>query len=345
MRVVVQRYSALGDILMLLPILQAAKAQRPDLEIALVSRPYLAPLFKNFDVDFIPADLKGRHKGLFGLYRLANEIYAGYQADLVIDAHQVLRSKVVNRFLRFFGLPIFSIRKNRKERAALTRKKNKVFKPIRPVYKLYLEAFEKAGIPIDFDPKKAPIAPYKLMKSNSQWWDAEKSALNIGIAPTARHQGKQWPLEQMQYLMQSMGVNKVKIFLFGGPDEAPMLNALGENSGANFTVVAGAFSLDQEIALVKNLDFMISMDSSNMHLAAWAGTKVISIWGATHPYAGFKAYGQSDLNQIQIPAKKLSCRPCSVFGNKGCWRGDYACLNGISHQQVRDYLNQVISDS
>lgn len=346
MRIVVQRYSALGDVMMLLPILQAAKEQNPNWEIALVSRAYLKPLFNKLDIDFIPADLNGRHKGTYGLFRLANEIHSGYRPDKVIDAHDVIRSKVVNQFLRIFGSKVYSIKKNRKERKALTRKKNKVFRPITPVYELYLKAFTDAGLSINFDPKQPPIAPYRLLKSNEQWWNQEKASLNIGIAPTARHKGKQWPLEQMQYFMQSMGVNKVKLFLFGGKEEEAMLYSLGDKSGANFTVVAGAgLDIDQEIALIKELDYMITMDSSNMHMAAWAGTKVISIWGATHPYAGFKAYRQSDLNSVMIPHKKLSCRPCSAFGNKECWRGDYACLESISHQDLRDHLNNLISES
>ncbi len=345
MRVVVQRYSALGDIMMLLPILQAAKEQNPEMEIALVSRSFLAPLFNKLDLDFIPAELNGRHKGLFGLYRLANEIHYGWKPDLLVDAHDVLRSKVIDKILGLRGLAISKIEKNREERKALSQKKDKVFKAITPVYELYLKAFADAGLKIDFDPKKPPLAPYKLNRNMRSWWLENKAPLNIGIAPTAKHRAKQWPLEKMQYFMQSVGINKVKLFLFGGREERAELETLGKKSGANFQVVAGEFPLDQEIALIKELDYMVSMDSSNMHLASWAGTKVISIWGATHPHAGFKGYGQSDLNCIGIPHRELGCRPCSVFGNKECWRGDYACLEQISHERVRDHLNQLISES
>jgi len=77
------------------------------------------------------------------------------------------------------------------------------------------------------------------------------------------------------------------------------------------------------------------MDSANMHMAALTKTKVISIWGATHPYAGFAGFGQNqDDHFIQIPETELSCRPCSVFGNKPCFRDDFACMNNITPESI-----------
>ena len=75
------------------------------------------------------------------------------------------------------------------------------------------------------------------------------------------------------------------------------------------------------------LDLMISMDSANMHLASLLGVPVVSVWGSTHPYAGFYGWGQSGENAVQV---ELYCRPCSVFGNRACYRGDLACLQSIS---------------
>jgi len=80
---------------------------------------------------------------------------------------------------------------------------------------------------------------------------------------------------------------------------------------------------------------MLSMDSAGMHLASFKGTPVVSIWGATHHYAGFLGYGQSDDN---IVADNIECRPCSVFGNKPCFRKDYACMHNIDPQAVVNQL-------
>ena len=73
------------------------------------------------------------------------------------------------------------------------------------------------------------------------------------------------------------------------------------------------------------------MDSANMHLAAIAGAPVLSIWGATHPYCGFKGWRQTDADTVQLP---LDCRPCSVFGNKPCHRGDHLCMTAINLELI-----------
>jgi len=85
---------------------------------------------------------------------------------------------------------------------------------------------------------------------------------------------------------------------------------------------------------------MLSMDSANMHLASFVGVPVISIWGATHPYAGFYGWNQSPDNAVQI---EMECRPCSVFGNKKCFRGDYACLLNIKPQLVLNKIEELTS--
>ncbi len=81
------------------------------------------------------------------------------------------------------------------------------------------------------------------------------------------------------------------------------------------------------------------MDSANMHLAALAGTPTVSVWGATHPYCGFRGWRQKEELTVQLP---MDCRPCSVFGNKPCLRGDYLCLAAIKPElilnKVKNYL-------
>jgi ADP-heptose:LPS heptosyltransferase len=84
------------------------------------------------------------------------------------------------------------------------------------------------------------------------------------------------------------------------------------------------------------------MDSSNMHLASLTGIPVVSIWGATHPYAGFLGYGQTEENAIQL---NLECRPCSIYGQKPCLRGDYACIQNITPQTIVDKVTHILLTS
>ena len=85
-----------------------------------------------------------------------------------------------------------------------------------------------------------------------------------------------------------------------------------------------AEELAEELDMIRGLRVMVSMDSANMHLASLVGTRVVSIWGATHPNAGFLGIGQSESDCVQ---RDLKCRPCSVYGNKRCKYGDYRCLD------------------
>jgi len=98
--------------------------------------------------------------------------------------------------------------------------------------------------------------------------------------------------------------------------------------------------LQSELKMMMDLDLMVTMDSANMHLASLVGVPVVSIWGATHSYAGFYGYNQNPLNAVQV---NLSCRPCSVFGNKACWRGDNACMKEITPAMVIEKIQAVLS--
>lgn len=86
-----------------------------------------------------------------------------------------------------------------------------------------------------------------------------------------------------------------------------------------------------ELELMSTLDCMISMDSGNMHLASIVGTRVVSVWGATHPLAGFLGWQQSPVDCVQ---KDMPCRPCSIYGNKPCKLGNYPCLNDIKPEEI-----------
>ena len=83
--------------------------------------------------------------------------------------------------------------------------------------------------------------------------------------------------------------------------------------------------------LMSHLNVILTMDSANMHLASLTNTPVVSIWGATHPYAGFMGWNQSIDNALQ---SDIDCRPCSIYGNKRCKLGNYPCLNNIKPEQV-----------
>ena len=91
------------------------------------------------------------------------------------------------------------------------------------------------------------------------------------------------------------------------------------------------FAKEGRAKYISHLDLMLSMDSSAMHMASLVGVPVVSVWGATHPYAGFYGIGQDPQNAVQLD---MACRPCSIYGNRPCAYGDYPCMRGIAPERI-----------
>ena len=123
----------------------------------------------------------------------------------------------------------------------------------------------------------------------------------------------------------------IEILLFGGGTMETEVLSTWSQEIPGVICLAGKHSLKDELHIISGLDLMVSMDSANMHLASMFGVPVVSVWGATHPYTGFLGWGQDMSNVIQ---SDLDCRPCSVFGNKPCYKGTYECMTSIEAELV-----------
>ena len=334
-KLLVIRFSALGDIAMTVPVVHDLAVQYPDLDITMLSREMARSLFERMpdNVHFIAADLKGRHKGLLGLCRLWRDAHLN-DFDYIADFHDVLRT----HWLRAEGClrrkKIAKINKGRKGKKALTRQKNKVFVQQATSFERYAKVLEQLGFPIQPQFVKLDYSAFcETQKAPSDTW--------VGIAPFAKHEAKAYPLDKMEQVIRTLNerANTV-VFLFGGGEEEKRQIAELCAKYPNAKAVQSRQGLKGELALMSQLDVMLSMDSANMHLASLVGTRVVSVWGGTHPYAGFLGWNQKEEDCIQLD---MPCRPCSVYGNKPCFRGDYACLSGITPEQVINKLSPYLS--
>ena len=311
-KILAYRFSAFGDVAMIVPVLKEFLAQNPDTEIVFVSRKNFADLFDGVErLTFRGVNLDD-YKGFFGLRKLALELKKEFQPDFVADLHNVLRTKI----LSFFFKKTATLDKGRTEKKLLTRKENKVKKPLKPTSERYADVFRKLGF---------------TLKLSHQFPKNSQQKSGIGFAPFAQHAGKMLPIEKSLELVKILSKNH-PIYLFGGGKKEVEILSKWEQEVENVTSLAGKLSLKEELQKISELELMISMDSANMHLASLVGTRVVSVWGATHYFAGFLGYGQSENDIVEIT--DLACRPCSVFGNKPCFRGDYACLNQIEISQI-----------
>lgn len=323
----------MGDVAMLVPVLRVLKAKNPEVKITIVTRKFLKPIFDSeisgIEVNFHEADTKGKHKGILGIFKLARELRK-LKIDAVADTHNVLRSKIVRFFL--FGIKKAVINKGRAEKKALTRIKNKEFKQLKTTHERYADVFRKLGFKIDLTthkyPKKINLPNLPILKNIAE--DGKKW---IGIAPFAQYAAKTYPLEMMEQIIEKLAETN-QIFLFGGGNkEVEKLNKIASKY-KTVQNVAGQLSLKEELILIAHLDTMIAMDSGNAHFAAMFGVKTITLWGATHPFAGFAPFLQQE-NCVLPDLEKYPKIPCSIYGNKIC-EGYENVMRSISVEKVID---------
>lgn len=338
-KILILRFSAMGDVVLLVPVLRSFLATYPEIEVTVATRPKFASFFKELKgVNVFPADVDSTYKGLTGLYRLFKELHK-QKFELVIDEHDHLRTKVLRTFFFLGGVPVQTFQKGRTEKKKITRSDNKIRTPLPHTVERYHQAFIQAGYKFTLTTGPHLQPSTENIKNIQEWLSVQhlsKKEKWIGIAPFAMHKSKIWPVENYQPLLYKLLLkNSYHFFLFGGgKKEVDFFNTLKEAFPHQVTVVAGVLKLDQELALMQQLDLMLCVDSSNMHLATLTGTPLLSIWGGTHPSVGFGPFQRDKESILQISEQELSCRPCSVYGKETCHRGDFACMTRITIPMV-----------
>jgi len=326
----------MGDVALTTPVLRGIRTEYPDVELTLMTRQEFSPFFTSIrGLKLFFPDFKTRHKGITGIFRLFTDLRKTGRFDYVIDLHDVVRSKLLRFLYSISGVPVRVIDKGRREKRALI-KGGKKYR-LKHSVERYMDVFARAGL----DAKTADgpwITSSPEVVENAMKISGIMSGLNIGVAPFAKHELKMWPVENMVALLKLISNNRdPRFWLFGGPEESDLLNSFQKKVPGSVKL-SGRLNLEEELGLMTKLSFMIAMDSSNMHMAALAGTKVISIWGTTDPLTGFGAWMQPEEYFISIPVDELTCRPCTVYGKGECWRGDHACMEWLTPKMVYDKI-------
>ncbi|NND88681.1 MAG: glycosyltransferase family 9 protein [Flavobacteriaceae bacterium] len=305
----------MGDVAMTVPVISVLVHKYPNVVITVLTRSFFFPLFSHLpNVRLYEADIEGVHSGVLGLGTLAKEL-RDEEIDVVADLHDVLRSNILKSVFYFYGIPCEQIDKGRSEKKALTKENNKVFKQLKSTHQRYADVFEKLGYPIDLDEYKAP--PRKKLLPHIHEVAGKQSKKWLGIAPFAQHKSKTYPEDLMEEVIQQLAESgTAKIFLFGGGKLEKEQLEKWEAKFENCISIVGKLRFTEELSLISNLDAMLSMDSGNAHMAAIYDIPVISVWGVTHPYTGFKAFNQPLENCILPDLEKYPRIPTSVYGNK-----------------------------
>lgn len=342
-RILVIRFSAMGDVAMTLPVMKLILKENPNIEINFLTRKNFTCIFENID-RLIPigVDLEKEYNGFWGLKKLHKDIVKNGKFDAIIDLHHVLRTNIIDTFFRLSGIPVFTINKERSVKRKMIQTKS--LYPLPHTTNRYLDVFKKAKIKVASDDflfpsvviseKDKQIALDFLRKINGPY---------IAFAPFAKHATKTYPIVKSEELIAAL-TKKFSILLLGGKENAIQFEHWEQTYKNTYSTIS--FSLTQQIALMSSMQTVISMDSANMHLAAIQGVPVISIWGATHPYFGFSGIGTTLSSWISTD-DFIECRPCSVFGNKPCTNmtEPYACMNHIKPESILSAIEIIVESA
>lgn len=314
-RILAIRLSALGDVAMTVPVLLSVTRLNPEVQVLFITKTHFAPVLERLNnLQVHSFEARGVHKGLKGLWRLRRELKEE-DFDSVADLHAVLRTGILKLFFSFSGIPFKSLQKGRREKKQLTSGDPTAFKPLKSTHERYADVFRRLGYKAA--PNAGDILKREAWPTNFDDGLTQSGWIRVGLAPFAAHSGKCYPERQMKELIELLrGIPNLRLYLFGGGQREIKVLDSWEEEFPYCVSVAGKIPLNEELALISNLRLMISMDSGNGHLAAMYGLPVLTLWGVTHPYAGFTPFNQPEANSLLANREKYPAIPTSVYGNK-----------------------------
>lgn len=329
-KVLVIRFSSIGDIVLTSPVVRCLKDQIPGVSIHyLVKKSFLDVVKAHPGIDrVIPFD--------GSLKTIMPEIRAG-RYDHIIDLQGNLRSLRV-RLLA--GVPSSTFPKiNARKWLAVRFKWNTL--PGIHVVDRYFRAVSGLGVAYDgrgldyYIPEGEEVAPDVLPASHRQGF--------LAVVAGAKHGTKIFPADRVAEVIRSAGIPAV---LLGGPEDRDRGEEIAGSAGALAFNGCGRFTLGQSASLVRQSVAVLTNDTGLMHIAAAFRKPVVSVWGNTVPEFGmypFYPAGQEPPS-LQAEVKGLSCRPCSKLGYPVCPEKHFRCMRDIDIPSITVFLKEVSKD-
>lgn len=330
-RILLVRFSSIGDILLTTPLIRALRARHPAARIDAVTKAAFAPLLAdNPHLDTVVALAPGQ-----GIPALAARLRpTDYTHRL--DLHGSLRSRQLRLLLpgRWRGY-----RKHRLARGFLVLTHRNHYPPeTPPVPERYFEAAEGLDVTPDGRPPEFGLGGAARAEADA-WLHANGVNSDggfVALAPGAAHATKRWPVEHWRALAASLAAEGRSIVVVGGHDDLATAAAVAD-AVPGAAVAAGRFSLQGTGALLARASALVSGDTGVMHMATGVGTPVVALFGPTVEAFGFFPYRA----RATVLQRDLPCRPCSRMGGPVCPLGHHDCLRGIVPDVVRAALAAV----
>lgn len=315
-KILIIRFSSIGDIVLTTPVVRCLKQQLPDVEVHYLTK----GAFKGI-VEHNPHITK-----VHSIEKNVNEVIAELKSqsfDFVIDLHNNIRSLQVKTAL---GKPSSTFKKlNFKKWLLVNFKINRM--PNQHVVDRYMQTLEKLGVKNDlkgldyFIPEKDEV--------NIETFPKTHQAEYIGFVIGAKHATKQLPVEKIIGICKK--INQ-PIVLLGGKEDIDNAVLIEKAVGTTIYNACGKFNLNQSASIIKQATKIITHDTGLMHIAAAFKKEIISVWGNTVPALGFSPYLPATTSEI-VEVKNLSCRPCSKIGYKKCPKGHFKCMMLIDEKE------------
>jgi heptosyltransferase-2 len=335
-KVLVIRFSSVGDILLSSLLLRAFRKRFPQCRLDyLVKERYAELVLHNPHVSSVLAFPS--NESFHELRKLRRTIIdTGY--DLLIDIHDSLRSRYL-----CFGQP-HVVRINKRKIARLMLIKTKLdlyrfFKGAPSIAERYLETVRSLGVGNDGEGLEMHLTMEARQKAAEMLSGAgmTNGDLSIGIAPTALHYNKMWPGEYFAEVGVSLWRTKrARIILFGSSrdrEHCALVESMIKRQEADALVLnsAGRTTLTDAAALMDACAVILTNDSGLMHLATARGRNVVALFGPTVRSFGFFPY---TTNAVVLENSNLSCRPCTHIGLPYCPKQHFRCMKDITPASV-----------
>lgn len=330
-RILVLRFSSIGDIVLTTPVLRCVKRKYPDAELHFFTKRAFAGILEaDPHVDVVHTLHDDLQENIATLKAL--------DLDVIIDLHNNLRTLRVKRALgvkRTYSFPKLNIAK------WLYVNLKWDLMPPTSIVERYFKAVAALDVVNDgmgldfFIPEDKETSKDDIPMGH---WMGYAACVIGGSFATKRFPEHKWKalLKQVNY----------PIILLGGPEDTGLGDAIAATDPDKIYNACGKFSLMESADLVRKSKVVISNDTGLMHIAAAFQKPMISLWGNTTPELGmFPYYGANNLKDTISPkftiaeVQGLSCRPCSKIGHNACPRGHFKCMQDIDEQLIINDLD------
>ncbi|PYP41725.1 MAG: lipopolysaccharide heptosyltransferase II [Gemmatimonadetes bacterium] len=325
------RFSAMGDILLMTPLLRALRQRHPEARITVVTRAVFAPLLdRNPRVTEVIGWAPGRSLRELGA-ALGRRAFTHR-----LDLHGGLRSRMLRWYAggRWSGYP-----KHRVARTVLIKTRRNFYRDLRPVAERYFDAARGLDVRPDGGPLEFFLAAPALAAGGEF---LARNGLGVtrqllALAPGAAHFTKRWPPHHWKALVRLLIAGGNDVVLVGGPADRELCGAMAAAGGERVVSAAGKFNIPGTAALLKRARALVSGDTGVMHLATAVGTPVVALFGPTVEAFGFSPYHA----KAAVLQRELPCRPCSSHGTAACPLKHHRCLQDLQPDQVLEALRRL----